>query len=88
VYVERSARGAGAGARLLEALAKRCEARGFHKLVGKLFTSNEASATLVRRCGFRDVGVHLRHARLEGEWRDVLVVERLLREAAQPPEPP
>jgi phosphinothricin acetyltransferase len=56
--------------------------------VGKLFASNEASATLVRRCGFRDVGVHLRHARLEGEWRDVLVVERLLREAAQPPEPP
>jgi hypothetical protein len=28
------------------------------------------------------VGVHRRHGRLDGEWRDVLVVERLLGEAA------
>jgi hypothetical protein len=33
----------------------------------------------VRRNSWREVGLHLRHGNLEGEWRDVLVVERLLR---------
>ena len=46
--------------------------------VGKLFTANAASAAMVRRCGWREVGMHHRHSRLDGEWRDVLVVERVL----------
>jgi len=36
----------------------------------------------VRRCGFREVGVHRRHGRLDEGWKDVLVVERLLGDAA------
>ena len=39
---------------------------------------NGASAARMRRWGWREVGVHERHARLDGEWRDVLVAERLL----------
>jgi RimJ/RimL family protein N-acetyltransferase len=31
-----------------------------------------------RSCGWREVGLHRRHARLDGEWRDVLLVERVL----------
>ncbi|MGH2986261.1 MAG: GNAT family N-acetyltransferase [Solirubrobacterales bacterium] len=58
------------------------ERAGYHKLVGKVFTANRASIELVRRCGWRELGVHLRHGRLDGEWRDVLVVERLLGDAA------
>jgi phosphinothricin acetyltransferase len=53
-------------------------------VIGKLFAENRASASLVRALGFRDVGVHLRHARLDGAWRDVLVVERLLGPARDP----
>ena len=82
IYVDEAARGGGLGARLLEALAAAAEAAGYHKLTAKLFTSNEASLALARRCGFREVGVHRNHARLDGEWRDVLVVERLLGAAA------
>jgi RimJ/RimL family protein N-acetyltransferase len=48
----------------------------------ELFADNTASRRLVARHGFREVGVHLRHGRIVGEWRDVLVVERLLGEAA------
>jgi RimJ/RimL family protein N-acetyltransferase len=44
----------------------------------QLFPENEASRRLVERCGYRQVGIHLRHARLDGEWRDVVLVERLL----------
>jgi phosphinothricin acetyltransferase len=40
-----------------------------------------ACVRLVGRCGFREVGLHHRHSRLDGEWRDVLLVERLLGDA-------
>jgi len=82
IYVDRSARGTGLGTRLLDALAEAAEAAGYHKLTSKLFTSNRASLALARRCGFHEVGIHRRHARLDGAWRDVLVVERLLGDAA------
>jgi phosphinothricin acetyltransferase len=86
VYVDRSARGRGIGRRLLEELERRAAELGYWKLTGKLFPENAASVALVRRCGWREVGMHLRHGRLEGLWRDVLVVERLLG-AAQAPAP-
>ena len=82
VYVDPEVRGRGIGSALLAALAEEAGRRGFHKLVGKLFTSNEASARLVARAGFREVGTHLRHGTLDGEWRDVILVERGL--AGQP----
>jgi len=78
VYVDPGLRGRGVGTALLEALAEAAARRGFHKLVGRLFAENEASARLVARGGFRTVGTHQRHGRLDGEWRDVVVVERSL----------
>jgi phosphinothricin acetyltransferase len=88
LYVDRSVRRGGTGRALLNALAQEAERRGYYKLVGKIFTSNEPSIALVRSCGWREVGVHCRHGRLDGKWKDVLVVERLLGEAlwAQPPD--
>jgi L-amino acid N-acyltransferase YncA len=82
LYVDRQARRRGAGRTLLDALADEATRRGYYKLTGKIFTSNEASIALVRACGWRQVGVHRRHGRLDGEWKDVLVVERLLGEAS------
>ena len=40
-----------------------------------------ASVALARRAGFRKVGVHKRHGRLDGEWKDLLIVERLIADA-------
>ncbi len=84
VYVASEARGKGIGTVLAEALATEAEHQGFHKLVGKLFTDNAASIRLCERCGFSEVGVHRRHGQLDGKWRDVLVVERLLGPALSP----
>lgn len=78
VYVAPEARGHGVGTMLVDALAGSAEDHGFHKLTGKLFTDNIASIKLCERCGFTSVGVHRRHGQLDDEWRDVLVVERLL----------
>jgi len=80
VYVAAETRGRGLGTSLTEELARSARCSGFHKLIGKLFTDNEASLRLVERCGFLPVGLHRRHGQLDGVWRDVLVVERLLDE--------
>ena len=82
LYIAREARRQGIGRALLEALASDAARAGYHKLIGKIFTSNAASIELVHACGWRDVGVHQRHGQLDGEWKDVLVVERLLGELA------
>ena len=76
LYVDRGARRSGIGRELLEALARAAAEAGAHKLVGKIFTSNEPSISLVRGLGWREVGVHERHATLDGGWKDVLVVEK------------
>jgi L-amino acid N-acyltransferase YncA len=82
LYVDSAARRSGVGKALMEAVTEAAEERGYYKLVGKIFASNAPSIALVKACGWREVGVHRRHGRLDGEWKDVLVVERLLGDAA------
>ena len=81
VYVARDARRKGVAAALLEGLADEAPKAGLHKLIAKIFTANAASIELFRGAGYREVGVHRRHGRLDGEWKDVLVMERLLADA-------
>jgi phosphinothricin acetyltransferase len=78
VYTARKARGRGAGRLALAALVREAEARGFWKLVSRVFVENAASRVLLRRLGFREVGVYEKHAQLDGVWRDVVIVERLI----------
>ncbi len=78
VYVSRGARGARIGSALLRALTDAAAEAGLWKLQSLILTTNEASIALAHRCGFRSVGVQERHARLDGEWRDVLLVERAI----------
>jgi phosphinothricin acetyltransferase len=82
VYAERSARGTGVGRLVLAELLAECERRGFWKVVARIFPENAASRALCRRLGFREVGVYCRHGRLDGEWRDCVIVEKLLSKAA------
>jgi len=84
VYVARAARGTGAGRAALEALCRAYAERGFWKIVSRIFPENVASLALHERCGFRVVGIYHRHGKLEGQWRDCVIVERLLGEALQP----
>jgi phosphinothricin acetyltransferase len=78
VYVARAARGQGAGRMALIALLESAERAGFWKLVSRIFPENQASRGLIRSVGFREVGVYEKHARLDGVWRDVVIVERLV----------
>jgi phosphinothricin acetyltransferase len=78
VYVARDYRRKGAGRAALESLVASARQAGFWKLVSRVFPENEASRGLIQRLGFREVGVYQRHGKLEGQWRDVVIVERLL----------
>jgi phosphinothricin acetyltransferase len=82
VYVSPDARGGGIGVQLLNALASAAEHAGYYKLTSRVFTTNAASLALHRKAGFTEVGVQRRHGRLDGEWKDTMLVERLLGDAA------
>lgn len=78
VYVAPQAKGQRVGDALMTAFLPALEAAGFWKVVSRLFPENSASRTLCQRHSFREVGVYERHAKLEGVWKDTVIVERLL----------
>lgn len=78
VYVGREARGRRIGDTLMASFLPALEEAGFWKVLSRIFPENKASLQLCARHGFRKVGVYEKHARLDGVWRDVVIVERLL----------
>ena len=76
VYVAESARGTGVGRLLLERLIASTEAAGIWTIQSGIFPENAASLALHERAGFRVVGRRARLGKLDGVWRDVLLVER------------
>jgi L-amino acid N-acyltransferase YncA len=76
VYVDPSAQGRGVGRALLEHLVDDTEGSGIWTLQAGVFPENAASLALHRRCGFRVVGTRERIGRLDGVWRDVVLLER------------
>jgi L-amino acid N-acyltransferase YncA len=78
MYVRRDRRGQGVGDMLLTVLIIEAERFGLWKLLSRIFPFNLASRALCRKHGFREVGVYEKHARLQGRWLDVVIVERLI----------
>ena len=84
VYVARKARCRGAGRAVLQALVTACEKAGYWKLVSRVFPDNTASRRLIGSLGFREIGVYEKHGQLDGVWRDVIIVERLIQSNMTP----
>jgi L-amino acid N-acyltransferase YncA len=80
VYVDRAFRGKGAGLVAMHALIDAARGAGYWKLTSRVFVENIASRMLLAKVGFREVGIYQKHARLDGVWRDVVIVERLIPE--------
>lgn len=85
VYVDRNARGQGAGTIAMRNLIDEARASGLDKLISRVFVENSGSRAMLRKVGFREVGVYERHAMLDAVWRDVVIVERLLQDHAGEP---
>jgi len=78
LYVVRDWRRRGAGRLAMATLIDAAEEAGFWKLVSRVFPENAASLRLIESLGFRQVGTYEKHGRLDGVWRDVVIVERLI----------
>lgn len=81
VYVAGMAHGRGIGGAMVRGLIAEAPAFGYWKLVGMILPENAAGLALARGAGFREVGTHRAHARRDGAWRDVTIVERHLEQA-------
>jgi L-amino acid N-acyltransferase YncA len=76
IYVAAGARGRGIGRALLTSLLAGSDRAGIWTIQTGIFPENLASLALHRRCGFRTVGTRERLGRLNGVWRDVVLLER------------
>jgi phosphinothricin acetyltransferase len=76
VYVDPAAQGRGIGRALLERVVASAGEAGIWTLQAGVFPENEASLALHTGCGFREVGRRERIGRLDGVWRDVVLLER------------
>jgi len=75
IYIDTALAGRGLGGQLLAHQVQAAFAGGFWTLQTSIFPENEASLGLHRRAGFRDVGRRERIARLDGRWRDTILLE-------------
>lgn len=76
VYVGERGRGQGTGRALLDGLVEESEKCGIWTLQAGVFPENIASIKLHLKCGFREVGRRESLGRMNGVWRDVLLLER------------
>lgn len=76
IYVGADYRERGVGTTLLVRLVEESEEAGVWTLQGGVFPENRNSRSLFERHGFREVGIRERLGRLDGTWRDVLLLER------------
>jgi L-amino acid N-acyltransferase YncA len=80
VYVRRPDRGRGIGQVAMAALIDASRADGLWKLMSRVFPENTASLSLMARMGFNEIGVHEKHGKLDGAWKDCVIVELLIPE--------
>ncbi len=76
VYVGPDFRGKGIGSRLLNGMIKESDSNGIWTLQASIFPENLASLAIHARCGFRRIGFRERVGKLNGVWRDTVLLER------------
>ncbi|GAK07454.1 GNAT family N-acetyltransferase [Geomicrobium sp. JCM 19038] len=76
VYVDESQHGKGIGKTLINELIERSEEHGIWTLQSVILSENKASIHIHEQCGFRHIGVRENIAKLNGEWRSTVMMER------------
>ena len=77
IYIGENYRGLGIGKNLLNSVVKRSEEDGFWTLQSGIIRENTASIELHKKCGFRQVGIREKIAKMSnGVWHDVAFMER------------
>jgi phosphinothricin acetyltransferase len=76
VYVSTHHTGRKIGTNLLEKLISESEKAGFWTLQSSVFAENKASIKIHENLGFRHIGYREKIAKLNGLWRDTILLER------------
>ncbi|MET3535364.1 GNAT family N-acetyltransferase [Chryseobacterium limigenitum] len=76
IYFDNNYQGLGLGSVLLKKMILDSENHGFWTLQANIFPENEASIRFHQKNGFKNVGLHKKIAKLNGEWKDVISYER------------
>src|SRR5687767_5163198 len=76
VYVAANSKSLGIGQDLLEQLVVQSEHNGIWTLQASVFPENKASLAVHKICGFREVGIRQKIGRMNGIWRDTVLLER------------
>jgi L-amino acid N-acyltransferase YncA len=82
IYVRRTFRSYGVGRQLMRAVQEEAGKLGYRKLIGRILATNQDGLLLCRATGWRELGRHSAHARLNNGLHDVMIVEYLV-----PPQP-
>ncbi len=86
IYVRRAFRSYGVGRQLMRAVQEAAGKLGYRKLIGRILAQNQDGLVLCRATGWRDVGRHSIHTRLNDGLHDVMLVEYLI-STSLPPQP-
>lgn len=78
VYISRDHRGKGIGGLLLQSIEEHAKNNDFNKIVLFTFPFNQIGQGLYRKQGFREVGVFKNQGFMDGEYVDVMAMEKLL----------
>ena len=76
IYVDIHHLGKKIGSSLMEQMIISSELNGIWTLFSSVFPENEATLKLHQKFGFRVIGTRERIARLDGKWRDTVLLER------------
>jgi phosphinothricin acetyltransferase len=76
VYIGKDFRGMRIGDQLMKNLVDESEKEGFWTLQSSIFPENEASVKLHEKYGFRTMGYRERVGKMNGIWRDTVIMER------------
>jgi L-amino acid N-acyltransferase YncA len=78
IYVRRTFRSYGVGRQLMRAVQEEAGKLGYRKLIGRILAANQDGLLLCRATGWREVGRHSAHSRLNNALHDVTIVEYLI----------
>jgi L-amino acid N-acyltransferase YncA len=78
VYVGANLQGKGFGAVLQQAVVERADAFGYRHLVAKILAVNEWSIEFHKRFHYEIVGTQRKIGFLNGQWHDVVIMQRIL----------
>lgn len=77
IYIGNNYKGHGIGSALLTNLIRQSEENGLWTLYSAIIRENEGSIALHKKCGFREMGIREKVAKMgNGVWHDVVLMER------------